>query len=182
VVWVSGYRSRGLEFDSRRFQIFWEAAGLEQGPPNLARTTEELLERKSTGAGLENRDQRPWESVALTMRHPLSAKVGNFANKRRSLGRYSSLPDQSHGSLVLVYIYIYWGGGITKKAVLQSYKSSTYFTSKGAHTRSIMLRKIVLRNTSLPIHDQSYCTTRNSDSIPRPFLHKMLYSYWAIMF
>jgi hypothetical protein len=26
--------------------------------------------------------------------------------------------------------------------------------SKGAHTRSIVLRKIVLRNTSLPIHDQ----------------------------
>jgi hypothetical protein len=40
---------------------------------------------------------------------------------------------------------------------------------KGAHTQSIMLRKIVLRNTSLPIHDQvnqhhtrsTSCTTRN---------------------
>jgi hypothetical protein len=43
------------------------------------------------------------------------------------------------------------------------------FLYKGAHTRSIMLRKIVLRNTSLPIHNQvnqhhtrsTSCTTRN---------------------
>jgi hypothetical protein len=43
-------------FDSRHFQIFWEAAGLERGPLSLVRTTEELLEGKSSGSGLENRD------------------------------------------------------------------------------------------------------------------------------
>jgi hypothetical protein len=56
VVRVSGYKSRGPGFDSRRFQIFWEAAGLERGPLSLVRTTEEPLGRKSSGSGLENRD------------------------------------------------------------------------------------------------------------------------------
>jgi hypothetical protein len=39
------------------------------------RIIEELLEWKISGSGLENRDYRSWESVALATRHPLSAKV-----------------------------------------------------------------------------------------------------------
>jgi hypothetical protein len=49
---VSCYKSRGPGFDSRRFRIFWEAAGLERGPLSLVRITE----RKSGGSDLENRD------------------------------------------------------------------------------------------------------------------------------
>jgi hypothetical protein len=56
VVRVSDYRSRGIGFDSRLFQIFWEEAGLERGPLSLVRTTEELLGRNSNGFSQENRD------------------------------------------------------------------------------------------------------------------------------
>jgi hypothetical protein len=37
------------------YQIFWEVVGLERGPLSLVSTTEELLGRKSSGSGLENR-------------------------------------------------------------------------------------------------------------------------------
>jgi hypothetical protein len=46
VVTVSGYRSRDPGFDSLRFQIFLEAAGLDRSPLSLERTTEELFEGK----------------------------------------------------------------------------------------------------------------------------------------
>jgi hypothetical protein len=43
-------------FDSRRYQIFWDVVGLERGPLSLVSTTEELLERKSSGSCLESRE------------------------------------------------------------------------------------------------------------------------------
>jgi hypothetical protein len=56
VVRVPRYRSRGPEFDPRRYQIFWEVVGLERGPLHLVSITEELLKWKSSGSGLENRE------------------------------------------------------------------------------------------------------------------------------
>jgi hypothetical protein len=43
-------------FDSRHYQIFWEVVGLKQGPLSLLNTIEELLGRKSSGFGIENRE------------------------------------------------------------------------------------------------------------------------------
>jgi hypothetical protein len=52
---VSGYRSRGPGFDSQPYQIFCQVGGLERGPLSLVIITEELLEKRSSGSGLENR-------------------------------------------------------------------------------------------------------------------------------
>jgi hypothetical protein len=72
-LWYSG-RSSWLQiqrsgFDSRRYQIFWEVVGLERGPFSLMSTTEELLGRKHSGSGLENRDYGFRGFVALKTRH-----------------------------------------------------------------------------------------------------------------
>jgi hypothetical protein len=57
VVRVPGYRSiHKSGFEPRPYQIFLEAVGLERDPLSLVSTTEELLERKSSGSGLEIRE------------------------------------------------------------------------------------------------------------------------------
>jgi hypothetical protein len=60
-LWSSGQSSwlqiQRPGFDFQRHQIFWKLVGQERGPLSLASTTEELLGRKCSGSGLENRDK-----------------------------------------------------------------------------------------------------------------------------
>jgi hypothetical protein len=87
--WLQVQRSG---FDSQRYQIFWEAVGLERGPLSLVSATEELLGRKSSCSSLESQEFGRIGSAELTTWHrPIRA---NFADKRLSLGLYSSLRPQ----------------------------------------------------------------------------------------
>jgi hypothetical protein len=102
VVRVLGYRFRRPGFDSWHYQKKKRVVGLERGPLSLMSTTEELLDRKVAAPVWKIERIRPEGNVTLAMWHPLSAQVGNcFADKRRSLGRYSSLAESDHGVKVI---------------------------------------------------------------------------------
>jgi hypothetical protein len=68
--------------------------GLERAPLSLVSTTEELLERKSSGSGLENLEYGSRDPSRWPYDTSLCANVGtNFAEKRRSLDPYINERD-----------------------------------------------------------------------------------------
>jgi hypothetical protein len=90
-LWSSGQSSwlliQRCGFDSRRYQIFREVVGLERGVLSLVSTIEELLERKSSGCGLKNREYGRRDPSRWPRGTFYPQKVGtNVADKQWSLG------------------------------------------------------------------------------------------------
>jgi hypothetical protein len=95
--------------DSRRYQIFWEAVGLECGPLSLVSTTEELLGRNSSGSGLESleygrRDQLHWPCDIL---YPQKFVLTSLTSGGRSVGIVCSRTRATDFSLVMYKKYLY---------------------------------------------------------------------------
>jgi hypothetical protein len=119
--------------------------GLERGPLSLVSTIKELLERKRRGSGLEireygHRDPLRWPRDTL---YPQNIGT-NFADKQRTLGRYSSLVDKGHGMCLYIYIYIYIldlfsSFGISYKPL--NYSMPSFYSYKSTHYNSYSSQK-----------------------------------------
>jgi hypothetical protein len=113
-------------FDSWRYQIFWEVAGLERGLPSLVSTIEEQLERKGSVSGLENceydrRDASRWQlgtfypqKLALTSPTSRGCSVGTVRLRTQTMGFcFVCMPCDMRNRLPLltahfIFNYIYF--------------------------------------------------------------------------
>jgi hypothetical protein len=90
-----------LQMSWVRFQTlpdFLRNSGSGTGSTQLMSITEELLEWKSSGSGSRKARLRAVGIRCVDHATPSIGKFGtNFANKRRSLCRHSSLADKRHG-------------------------------------------------------------------------------------
>jgi hypothetical protein len=110
-LWSSGSSSWSW-FDSRHCQIFWEVVGLERGPLSLVSTIEDLLERKSSNSGLENRDNCRGNLRAnhATSLYPQKLALSSPTNGGRSVGIVLSRTKAK--KLFLLLLLLVWHGVI----------------------------------------------------------------------
>jgi hypothetical protein len=74
---------------------------LERGPLRFLSTIEELLERESSGSGLEIENTAVGDPPSLPRDTLYPQNLAQFTEKWRSFGRYSSLADSGHGGCLV---------------------------------------------------------------------------------
>jgi hypothetical protein len=109
-LWSSGQNSwlqiQRSGFDSRRYHIFLEVVGLERGPLSLVSKIEKLLERKSSGSGLEIReygrmDPSRWPRGIL---RPIKLELTSPTSGGRSVAIVRSLIQATEFSFCTVFM------------------------------------------------------------------------------
>jgi hypothetical protein len=184
VVRVSGYRSRGPGFDTRRFQIFWEAVGLERCPLSLVRKTEELLGRNSSGSGQKSETNNRGFPCADHVTLSIRKSWHYFANKRQSLGRHSSLADQGHG----VFFY-----GVRRNRILSSEVECVCLPPGSIRSTDIKWLTVYLlwrilhwrqpkHNTTLILCHKNISTDGRTDLRGWKILIPLIINYWSLYF
>jgi hypothetical protein len=120
-------RVPGSGFDSRHYQVFWDVVGLERSQLSLVRTTEELLERKNSGSGLESREyglrgpsRRPRGSLYL-QKFPLTSPTSGS----RSVGIARSMTKATEFKFKCGYVecvHLFITSQIRFRIVLQTFE------------------------------------------------------------
>jgi hypothetical protein len=89
--------------------MFWEVVGLERGPLSLVSTTEELLERKSSGSGLESQDYDLEGIRRPDYATPLSPQKSALTSPTSGGPSVGTVLSRTQGTEFVVFILQVWG-------------------------------------------------------------------------
>jgi hypothetical protein len=154
-------------FASLRYQIFWEVEGLEQGPHFPVNTIEELLERNSSGFGLDSREYGHRDLLGR-QRYTLSPQ--NLANTSPTSGGCSDGIVCSH----YYYYYYYYINSLACWLVcftpaLRNFASDwkfDFYKVFSTNFQYAVLHVLIVRNVCVKLLlSEIFCFTRSFTSI-----------------
>jgi hypothetical protein len=194
-------------FDSNRYQIFWEVVGLERGALSLVSTIEELLGRKSSGSGLENRKhghRDPWRWLRGSL-YPQKLALTLPTSGGRSVVIVCSRTQATEFSFFIVQLKIRVVLDVTSCNIINIYLRFEemccfhfmvlfFYAKNRASTVSSVCTKLygvtsrravnlILTTTDVKILNRSY-DTRDPSSLPVQFLaviHDVRPASWTSM-